>query len=385
MLPNIIEHFKVLKDPRREHPNKLHKLIDIIVITVWGVMANLEHWEEIAEYARGKEMLLRQYLDLPNGVPSHDTLNRTFALIDASLWESLFGSWMEQQGAESQAKIRAIQLDGKSLNGSRSSGTGKTEGLQQALEIVSVWAGQERMVLQQTAVAEGSNEIKAARVVLAEMDLANTVVSMDAIHAQIETMALIRKNQGDYLVALKKNQRQLFRAAQDLFEDQDLATLEMSQTFDVGHGRQEQRTLYVLRDLERLKLADARFEKWVDLNRIFVLDKQVLRQAKPSSERRFYLSSLICNASEALPLVRGHWSIENQQHYLLDLTFHEDANRTRKGFAARNLALVRRLVLNLLAQHLLSAPKKLSARRLRVRAAWDDSFVPLLLGLQVSH
>ena len=190
-------------------------------------------------------------------------------------------------------------------------------------------------------------------------------------------------------MGLKKNQKQLFKAVQELFSDQDLTKLERSQTFNVGHGREEQRTLYVLSDLsnlEQLKLADCRFEQWLEvgLHSLFMLDSKVVRQDKPARERRFYLSSLSCSAADALLLVRGHWSIENQQHFILDVTFHEDASRTCKGFAASNLALVRRLVLNLIAQYLATAPKLLSARRIRSRAAWDDAFVIELLGLHPS-
>lgn len=345
--------------------------------------------------------MLRKYLELPNGIPSHDTLSRTFALLDSVIWEALFSSWMimaklesaeSAESAESlEVGLKHYQLDGKSLLGSESSGTGKVEEAQEALNVVSLWASEERVVLTQTAVATGSNEITAARKLLSGMDLEGVVVSMDAIHAQLETLSLIRQQQGDYVVGLKTNQKQMFNAANDLFEDHQSQSPspEYSQTFDVAHGREEQRTLYILRDLDQLKLADCRFELWVGLRCIFVLETQVTRQGKTTRKRRFYLSSLDCSTAEALRLVRGHWSIENHQHYILDVTFHEDANRTRHGFAARNLALVRRMVLNLIslfqAKPLNSNLKKLSARRLRLRAARDDAFLLQILGLQTSH
>lgn len=383
MLPNIIEHFSALPDPRRDHPNKLHKLIDIIVITVWGLLANQETWLDISEFAEETKDILKQYLELPNGIPSHDTLSRAFALINSEVWEELFFTWMEQRSLETRAFIRRFQIDGKILRGTRSTGTGKREEARTALNIVSVWGSEERLVLKQTAVESGSNEIKAAQTILNNLNLKNAVVSLDAIHAQVETLTQIKKQKGDYVVGIKKNQRNLHQAVRDLFEDQQKThSLDTSKTFDVAHGRQEERICVVLRDLARLKDADCRVESFTGLKSIFVVNKVVVRGGKESREQRFYLSSLECAASQALELVRGHWSIENQEHYVLDVTFHEDASRTRRGFAGRNLALVRRMVLNILS---LDADKTVSVRRKRVRAARDSDYALRLLGFHVSH
>ena len=372
-------HFRDLPDPRLEHPNKLHKLLDIVVIVIWATLANQETWVDIAEYAREKEPLLRQYLELANGIPSHDTLSRAFTMIQPELFETLFYSWMEQQTPQTQELIRRLILDGKLLRGTRSSGTGKVEQAQEALNIVTLYSSSERLVLKQGTVKAGSNEIPAVRNVLEGVNLENAVVSMDALHAQTQTLTQIKDQKGDYVVGVKKNQRKLYAGLKDLFEDvKGKLKLEVFKTFDVKHGRQEERCCYVVRDLEQLKEADCRIEAFTGLKSVLVMQKHTVRNGKASSERRFYLSSLEASAKDSHGFVRGHWAIENEQHYVLDVTFHEDANRTRSGFAAQNLALVRRMVFNILS---LDGDQKKSMRSKRAKAAFSDEYVQKLLGL----
>jgi predicted transposase YbfD/YdcC len=379
VLPSIVVHFRDLPDPRLDHPNKLHKLLDIVVIVIWATLANQETWVDIAEYAREKEPLLRQHLELPNGIPSHDTLNRAFALIQPELFETLFYSWMEQQTLQTQDLIRRLMLDGKLLRGTRSSGTGKVEQAQEALNIVTLYSSSERLVLKQGVVKAGSNEIPAVRNVLEGLNLENAVVSMDALHAQTLTLTQIKDQKGDYVVGVKKNQRKLHAGLKDLFEDvKDKSKLEVFKTFDVKHGRQEERCCYVVRDLEQLKEADCRIEAFTGLKSVLMMQNQVIRGGKTSFEQRFYLSSLEASAEDLHGFVRGHWAIENEQHYVLDVTFHEDANRTRSGFAAQNLALVRRMVFNILS---LDGDRTKSMRGKRVKASFSDEYVRKLLGL----
>jgi predicted transposase YbfD/YdcC len=379
MLPNIIIHFSSLPDPRLDHPNKLHKLLDIVVIVIWATLANQETWVDIADYAREKEPLLKQYLELAHGIPSHDTLRRAFSLINSELFEALFHSWMEQQTPETQGILRRLQLDGKLLRGTRSSGTGKVEEAKEALSIVTLYSSSNRLVLKQGAVDVGSNEIPAVRSVLENVNLENAVVSLDALHAQTQTLTQITDQKGDYIVGVKKNQRKVMAGLKDLFEDvKDKSKLESFKTFDVKHGREEARCCYVLRDLGQLKEADCRIEEFTGLKSVLVMQKRTLRNGKVSSEQRFYLSSLDAKAKDCYEYVRGHWAIENQQHYVLDVTFHEDANRTRSGFAARNLGLVRRMVFNILS---LDEDKKSSMRSKRNKAAFSDTYILKLLGL----
>lgn len=315
-------------------------------------------------------------------------MNRAFSLIDPILWQQLFVSWMRIQTPESLEKIKHLQIDGKVLCGTRSTGTGKrkTQTKEPAVEIVSAWSSEQQLVIGHVTVESTSNEIKAVPVLLKLLDLEGTVVSLDAMGCQKETTDLIIEAGGDYLVALKGNQGTLHQAAQDLFDDvlKDKPSTrekpERNSSFDVGHGRQEERTCYVLKDLRQLTMADCNVESWRDLRCLVVVEAKTVRQGKSSFERRYFLSSKDWTAEQALEGVRGHWSIENQQHYVLDVVFREDASRTRRGFAAENLGLIRRLALNLLN---LDVGVNISKRRKRLRALMNSDYLLSLLGLSV--
>jgi hypothetical protein len=193
MIPSILVDFRELPDPRREHPNKLHKLLDIVVIVIWATIANQETWSDMADYAQDKESLLREHLELPNGIPSAYTLRRAFTLIEPTIFEGIFYRWMEAQSPRNKEVVRGLQLDGKMLRGTRSSGTGKVEEAQEALTIVTLYSSEEHLVLKQGAVEAGSNEIPAVRSILKGMNLENAVVSLDALHAQSETLRQIKE------------------------------------------------------------------------------------------------------------------------------------------------------------------------------------------------
>ena len=388
MIPNILEHFSHLKDPRRDHTTKLHKLIDIIVIVLCAVLAKSDTWEEIADYADEKQDFFKSFLELPNGIPSHDTINRTFALLDPILWQHSFITWMQSLNAEHAQRIKDVLIDGKVLRGAKSSGTGKrrNQPKEPAVEIVSAWSSERQLVIGQVTVESTSNEIKAVPILLKQLDLEDTVVSLDAMGCQKEITDMIIEQGGDYLVSLKGNQGNLHQAAQDLFLDTQNNTTGLYETpdttssFDVAHGREESRTCFVLKDLTQLTVADCHVESWRNLKSLIVIESSTVRQGKHSSERRFYLSSANWSAGEALARVRGHWSIENQQHYVLDVVFREDSSRSRRGFAAQNLALVRRLALNLLN---LDVGLKISKRRKRLRCLLQDDYLLSVLGISV--
>jgi predicted transposase YbfD/YdcC len=385
MVKNLVEAFADLPDPRRDHPNKLHKLIDIVVIAVCGTVAKCDSWEEIAEYGERKEGFLRGFLELPNGIPSHDTFNRVFAVLDPKVWQSCFMKWMQSMSELSAEKL--VNIDGKTLRGSKSSGTGKVEKSQAALEIVSAWLSENELVLAQLAIPEGGNEITVIPELLELLDLQGATVTVDAIGCQTEIAETIVEQGGEYILSLKKNQKTLLTAVQDLFEDRlkHPQSPESAETFDVAHGRQETRKCYVLptrAHLDHFTLAGCELSAWTKLTTVIMMERHILREDKETNEKRFFLSSLACSAKDMIHKVRQHWSIENQQHYPLDVTFNEDASRTRKGFAAQNLAALRRLALNLLN---LDDTPKLSKPRKRLKALLDDSYMLKLLGLQNSH
>jgi len=387
MVKNILEAFGGLRDPRWDHPNKRHKLIDIVVITICATIAKCEGWEEIADYAEEKKEFFKRFVELPNGIPSHDTFNRVFAVLDPLAWQSCFVSWMRSMSELSAGKLVAI--DGKRLRGSKSSGTGKRDEEQDAVEIVSAWASENQLVLAQLAVAEGSNEIAAIPELLELLDLNGATVTIDAAGCQKEIAEKIVEQGGEYLLALKSNQKTLFNAVSDLFSDQltqevEGVAMDKAETFDVAHGREESRKCWVIHnihDIEQLKLAGCNLADWKGLNSFVLIESRVKRQGKESWDKRLFLSSLSCSAKDALSKARQHWSIENQQHYPLDVVFHEDTSRTRKGFAAQNLAALRRLCLNLL--NLDPTPK--SKRRKRLKALLDDQYLLSLLGIHLPH
>lgn len=379
MVTNILDAFAELPDPRSEHPAKLHKLIDIVVIAVCAVIAKAETWEEIADYGVMKETFLRQFLELPNGIPSHDTINRLFARLDPEAWQTCFTHWMRAVSQLGEEKL--ISIDGKVLRGSKSTGQGKGTKKQAALSLVSAWASENELVLAQLALNENRNELSLIPEVLNLLDLEGASVSIDAAGCHQEVAEQVVTQGGDYLLSLKANQGRLFDEVNWLFEYQraEAVAMDQAETFDVSHGRQETRTCWLMTELDYLEQAS--LSAWTQLKAVVVVESQVLRQGKTSRQRRFFLTSHDYCAKQALARVRKHWSIENQQHYPLDVLFHEDASRTRRGFAARNLAALRRLALNLLN---LDYPTPLSKRRKRFKALLDDSYLLVLLGLDTS-
>jgi predicted transposase YbfD/YdcC len=367
----IVEAFAKLPDPRREHPNKLHKLIDIVVIALCAVIAKCESWEEIADYGEEKESFFKGFLSLENGIPSHDTFNRVFARLDPVAWQSCFMSWMLDVSHLSQTKL--IALDGKVLRATKASGTGKREVKQTALAMATAWASENELILGQLAFEKG-HEPQALLELLCLLELEGASISMDAAGCYPEIARYISEQDADYVLSLKANQGKLYEDANWLFEQQleHNTQLESFETFDVAHGREETRKCWVITELDYLQA-----ETWANLNTLIIIESNVLRQGKLSSKRRFFLSSHSYNPEQALARVREHWSIENQQHYSLDVLFHEDSSRTRSGFAAQNFAALRRLALNLIN---LDTNSKLSKRRKRLKALLNDDYLLELLG-----
>jgi predicted transposase YbfD/YdcC len=381
MVTSIIEHFKELPDPRRNQHLVLHKVIDIVVIAMCATLAQQDTWEEIADYAEMKADFLKQFLELPNGVPSHDTISRVFSLIDPVAWQVCFAAWMRSIGKLSGEKL--IAIDGKTLRGSKSSGTGKRDKEQAALELVTAWASENELVLAQLTVKEGSNEITILPELLELLDLEGATITLDAMGTQRDIAEQIINQGGDYLLTLKANHGTMYKEASWLFSYnlEQQVPMAQAETFDVKHGRQETRQCWLINDFSYLQTTDCNLAAWKNLAALVVVESTTLRQGKEQKDCRFFLTSLREDAQTLLDRVRKHWSIENQQHYPLDVTFNEDRNRTRRGFAAQNLAALRRLALNLLN---LDEDKKRSKRRKRLKALLDDSYLLQLLGISLA-
>jgi predicted transposase YbfD/YdcC len=366
----IAEHFANLPDPRHPAFRGRHLLGDILVIALAAVLSGANSWDGIAAFGLSKQTWLLQIgLQLPGGIPSHDTFNRIFAALNPLAFQHAFTSWIN--AVCHTLGFCHIPVDGKALRGA--TGPDGT-----CLHLVSAWAAQNRLTLAQVAVADKSNEITAIPEVLKMLDLAGALVSIDAIGCQKEIAKQIRDEQGDYLLAVKDNQPTLHADIHKRFEqayDQDFVGIkhDVFTTQETSHGRLEQRVCTVLYEPSGLTVQ----AEWVDLKTIVQVIRTVRRGDKESDEVAYYISSSTASAQLLAEGVRAHWSIENTQHWCLDVLFGEDRCRTRQGNAAENLAWLRKMALAVFRQD----DSKGSVPTRRLRAALDDDYRTHLLNL----
>lgn len=358
-------HFGELDDPRAQHSIE-HQLIDIVMVTICAVICGAEGWGEIENYGKAKQAWLGTFLELPNGIPSHDTIERLFARLRPAQLQQCFVNWVEAVFEISQGQL--IALDGKTLRGSFEKG-----GKRSIVHMVSAWATQNRIVLAQRKVNEKSNEITAIPELLKMLDLEGAVVSMDAMGCQTAIAKQIVDQGGDYVLALKGNQGNLWEDVSQLFaqaQQQAFQGIEYDyyKTQEQGHGRQETRRYWVMGQTDYLVGA----EKWAKLTTIGCVESQRQMGDILSCEMRYYLSSLPLDAQRFAAAVRGHWGIENQLHWILDVAFHEDQSRATAGHSGENLAVIRHIALNLLTQE---TSAKGGTRAKRLKAGWDDQYL----------
>jgi predicted transposase YbfD/YdcC len=359
------EHFSGLDDPRAQHSIE-HLLLDIVIVTICAVICGADTWVEIENYGLAKQEWLETFLDLPNGIPSHDTFERVFARLRPDQLQQCFLNWVQAVFNITDGQL--ISLDGKTLRGSYECG-----GKQGMIHMVSAWASQNRLVLGQRKVNEKSNEITALPELLKVLDLNGAVVSIDAMGCQTKIAAQIVSQQGDYVLALKANQGLLHQDVQQLFEhahNQNFRDIEHDfyQTQEHGHGRQEIRRYWVMGKTEYLIGS----QNWAKLTTIGCVESQRQVGDTITSETRYYLLSLSLDATNFATAVRGHWGIENQLHWVLDVGFREDQSRATQGYCAENLAVIRHLALNLLSQE---KSAKGGTRAKRLKAGWDDRYL----------
>lgn len=357
-----------LPDPRIER-GKEHRLVDLLVIAVCTLLTGGESFYDMADFARMREDWLRTFLVLPGGPPSHDTFNRLFAVLDPTAFAETFATWTESVRAALPAGAREIvALDGKAVRRALNSG-------ESARYLVSAWATENGLALGQAQVADKSNEITAVPALLRALELTGCVVTADALHCQKNTAKEIVEADADYVLALKGNQGTAHQEIKDALDDaiaradSKLATLE---TIEKGHGRIETRRFWQSAEIgwftDRLD--------WEGLQSVGVVEAVRDVGGKTSVERRYYLSSLPADVALFARAVRGHWAIENNLHWVLDVVFGEDQSRARTGFAAANLGVARRLALNLLRQ---DPNPALSTKRKQRQAAFDTNCLASLL------
>ena len=363
---SIPKYFRKLKDPRRAH-RRLHRLQDIIVIALCGVIAGAQDWQEIETFGRKRLAWLKGFLPLPHGAPSHDTFERVFDRVNPQAFQACFRAWV--QAVQEALAIKQVAIDGKTLRGSGSAKLGP-------LHLVSAWATAQRLSLGQVAVDAKSKEITAIPALLDLLDLGGAIVTIDAMGCQKAIAQKIIDRGGDYILTVKENQEHLRADIQQAFlqaSERDFAGLEHDtyETRERGHGREEYRCYTVLHDTGGIRHADA----WAGLTTIGLCYSQRIEQGVCSEELRCFIGSKKASAKVYGKALRNHWGIENALHWQLDVTFGEDHNRVSKRNAAENLALVRRLTLSLLQAH----PAKLSIAKKRFAAALDPDFLEEIL------
>ncbi len=356
-LPDPRPYFAELSDPRRETRNKLHKLGDIVMIVFCAVLSGVEDWVGMEEFAQQKEGWFRGFLELPNGIPSHDTLSDVFGRLCPDHFAELLVRWV--QAALPGLSGEQVCLDGKRLRGSRAGDA--------AVHLVSAYAAKARLVLAQRAVADKSNEIGALPGLLSMLDLEGAVVTVDAMGCQRAIAEQIVEARADYVLALKDNHPTLHEDVR-LWLDREAAkgALPVHETVDKGHGRIEVRRYALSERLDWL----GRKSEWRGLAAVGRVESTRIVGDETTTECRYYLCSFT-NLARFAEAARGHWAIENGQHWVLDVQFGEDANRARAAASAANLAAVRRMALNTIRQN---GPSKDSLRRRKLRASLNDDY-----------
>lgn len=345
-----------------------HGLLDILFLTLCGVICGMDDFEAIEEWGHARLDWLRQFVALPNGIPSHDTLGRVFAALDATQFEACFVRWMSALCPSLEGEIVAI--DGKTARGARERG-------EAALHMVSAFVCGHGLTLGQWKTDAKSNEIAAVPELLDGLDLAGATVTFDALHCQKATVEAIRGQGADYVCGLKGNQRTLHDAVKTLF---DVTEWTHYRTFadwghaaeDTGHGRSERRRCVALACPAR-----APFDAWPGLQSVVMVESMRQTANQVAAEKRYFVSSLPADAKPLAHAIRSHWEIENRLHWCLDVTFGEDACRARTDHAPQNLNIVRKIAMNLLRL----SPVKKTLPKKRLRACLDPAYLAQVLGV----
>lgn len=366
MQENIAGIFTKIDDPRVE-TRCLHKLVDILFIAFCTLLSNGEDFEDMVEFGKQRYSWLTQVLELPNGIPSHDTFNRVLQLIDSEQLTSCLAA--DGELLIESVKGKLINLDGKKLKGVSPKSRGN-----KGFYILSAWVGRDRLCIGQKKVKDKSNEITAIPELLDTLNLQGSTVSIDAIGCQSEIAEKILECKADYLLAVKKNQGNLYEAIEDDWLWQNAEDIDENWEYD--HGRYETRTC---------KIADASKNlppnlliKWTGVKTLIRIDSKRTIKDKTTSETRYYISSEEKSVAEYNIAIRGHWSIENHLHWHLDVTFKEDNNRSRKGNAPQNLNILRKMALHRISR----MDDKLSLKKRRFRASMNPEYLEKVVGIQ---
>ena len=367
-IASIQHHFSALEDPRIDR-TKLHKLVDIVVIAICAVICGADTWVDVESFGHAKLAWFKTFLELPNGIPSHDTFGRVFAMLDPDQFQQCFLDWVVAVSQVIPGQV--IAIDGKTLRQSHDKRLGKG-----AIVMVSAWATANRLVLGQAKVDDKSNEITAIPELLRVLDISGCIITIDAIGCQKEIAADIVEQDADYLLALKGNQGRIHEDVELLFDDLEASQFtayayDYAQTINKDHGRIETRECWTIADPEVLRhLRDA--QHWDKLTAVVKVRAERRTGSETTVEDRYFLSSLPGNAQSTLAAVRSHWGVENGLHWVLDIAFREDDCRIRRDHGDQNFAILRHIAINLLKQE---KTLRTGIKAKRLRAGWDEQYL----------
>lgn len=369
------QHFASLPDPRVVGRSE-HRLLDIVAVAILAIICGADGWDDFEDFGKCKESWLKSFLDLSSGIPSADTFRRVLSAIDPEAFRRCFVAWMQALVGSTEGKLVAI--DGKTARRSFERAAGRSP-----LHMVSAWVQQNNLTLGQFATDPESNEITAIPKLIEMLDLRGATVTIDAMGAQKGIAQAIVNKEADYILALKGNQTKLHEDVARLFSEADtgffsLVKHTMHETIDERHGRRELRRVWVTTDVHRIEETS----KWPKLRSVILVERE--RQVGPdgaiSYERQYFISSLArTGAKKMASLIRGHWSIENGCHWVLDVAFREDESRIRVG--QENVSLLRKIALNLLKQ---DATTKRGIAAKRKKAGWDHDYLLRVLSGTIS-
>ena len=365
---SIMDHFQDLDDPRIER-SKRHQLLDIVAIAICAVICGADSWVYVEMFGKSKEEWFRTFLDLPNGIPSHDTFGGVFSRLNPEQFQQCFVEWT--QAVADLLPGEVVAIDGKTVRRSQDRRAGRG-----AIHLVSAWASVNTLTLGQVKTEEKSNEITAIPRLLEMLELNGCIVTIDAMGCQKEIAREILERGADYLLAVKGNQGQLYQDVRDLFEGGDGLGLngvpyDYATTLNKGHGRIERRECWSMGDpvcLEYLSTAG----DWPGLRSVVKVECRRETEGGATVQTRYYISSLEAAAHRQLAAVRAHWSIENSLHWSLDVTFREDQSRVRKDNAPKNMATLRQISHNLLK---LETSLKVGIQGKRLQAGWREDYL----------